>query len=727
MIDEKKLNTALDILTRSARSTKKHLAVFGGCGSGKSRLVRDILKDRGIFNFYDIIFYPDNLSGSRLITDYFKATVDSASVSERLDVRVEFRETDFNATRAPYLLKQLRASDKKLFDETIGDLALKPESEYYVAKRKFKTPAIESDKQIYSAFEKKADARLIDKTDVAAIEAFLIDIMSSVFDPEALATEGGENFEKIRVLITLDDFEDISGSVLRFLFSTFFEYSRYKKISEFVSFDTSGVGESLKVSDLFDFRFLIASRENFFDSSSENFADKSLFETIEIDPPTDDEIKAFFSSNNVDPGGFINEILSSARSPFLLELWLEYFRLGKDDIDKTLINQIAAERILKRRGESERDWLRCAAFLEKFDALALRCFPPVGDDYAAAFDFLSRSRLTSGSIDVNGRISIDPASRKFLKYALKRSSPTISEEFELIAKTVEEAAPIIEKLSDRNKEFLRNLAYFARFDKDSAPDAAFREDSEGVRKFVANYPDFFTENKRTYSIKPESRTKLLKLNKLADGSKYEKKFELVRKIWKDTAEEASAKLEEFESKLYDLSKTNESFRKEIEHRKDLREDSKAKIIEIENSIIAGNERLAEDKIGRKMIRSFVYLGFFSIFLLTFLFSDSIGFSFISKGFGKTLVAILAGIGGTLWIIGSVNFLSSLRHKKDFKELERKIEELRVEKRKKIDDVEAASKKIEELENALKKIDIEKKIVARRVADSREILSEKFAD
>ena len=298
----------------------------------------------------------------------------------------------------------------------------------------------------------KGDRRLLLNPYESLSEAFFIDLIFKLYPSK----NENELFNILKttktakkVFFIIDEYSPIAGTVNFWLTNYFLNYCFHKKFSEFISFDFSKSLPEIKISDLIDFSFIISSRENYLlKKDSQWIQFKEIIYNQIIEPFSESDIKNYIEQNNYKIDSSIRTISDiSNGNPYLLLLWLEFYSIGKAEPDTSIIYLKAAERINKYRDIEQTDWLRCASFLDDFDAMGLRCFPTIRKNYKKAFRYLSSSNeLTFPSNKNENVVFLNSYIRDIIFESTTIESKKLANEYENIASIYNKTKNIFHKI-----------------------------------------------------------------------------------------------------------------------------------------------------------------------------------------------------------------------------------------------------------------------------------------
>ena len=69
------------------------------------------------------------------------------------------------------------------------------------------------------------------------------------------------DFQPKKVILILDDFDSVFGSINQWLKDIFIPLVSEKRFSDFISFNTDFINPEYKIKQFFEFRFILGSRE----------------------------------------------------------------------------------------------------------------------------------------------------------------------------------------------------------------------------------------------------------------------------------------------------------------------------------------------------------------------------------------------------------------------------------------------------------------------------------
>lgn len=572
---------------------KKIFFIGGLFGIGKSWLVEELEKELFSEKCFDSIFSYSNQKNIDILPQFLNELAGSYRDSDYSAGAFQANETIFNLSSYTTLLNQVHDKDPMLYREYAKYYFLQSYSDYLLNQEPEEKVAEMMDligKRLGQIYGKKGEQRLMTQTSEVACESFIVDLMSMYYPIEEDQTIFNFlNFhkKKIKIVIIIDNYENVAGSINKWLADTFFKYCYEYKFSDFISFNISHIPQDIKISDLFDFRIIISGRENtqLINKLKEN--NFKQYSEIELKPFSIDSVKHFIDQHPMKAETNVETFLQlSYGIPHILILWLEYYLLGNGDNDTTIIYRNVADLIFKYKSENLRDAIRCVAFLDEIDQNSIRCFPQLNQNYKNYYNYFANSTELLDPLKYSeGKIVLHPIVRDFIMEITNRESHKISHEYEKIAQTIKKTKDLFRDLDDEEVEILRHFAYFKRFDNDFVSKELYIDDYFKIQDLIKRNHFMFNKHQFTMSLKDEYCDIIVSFNKLIDNFHYEDKTKIPEKIWNKYSDSINDYIIQKEKEIFECNKEDLVVQKEISENQKLLKENQTYYIAKENSII----------------------------------------------------------------------------------------------------------------------------------------------
>ena len=571
--------------------SKRIFFVNGIFGVGKSRFVRNFINEVLEKKVIDALCFFD---GDYRITNLYEL-VNTLAInfksSDEINQPYLFSECDYNKTRYIELLTLLKEKDESLSEVIKSKASLLSETDYLI--NYLKSSNLIIDEQLLEKYlDKKGDRRLLTDVTRVSAEAFIVDLMNKYFPYDNV----GDEFERFysdaepkKILIAYDNIENLDYTLNKWLTGTMLDYCCDKKFSDFVSYNISYIREDTKISKYLDFRFIISSREEYFNKKEfgYNWGKYELYiGSLELEPLFEHDLQDFFDDLKVAITQPYSEIIKLTKSlPLLLMTYLEYIDSSGEVQIQLPVIESAVSSIMKGLTQQQRDWLICASFLDDFDEKGLRCFNEIGSDYKLAYSFLINKNSITDSHDNTSKINIKPLIKGFILDYTKTVQPDYYEYYKDRGGVYEKTKDVLDKVSTDDLNVIRSFAYFKSFDTESALEDTFQSDIHLAKEFLLNNPDYFIRNKTTFTLKSNFTQKLDEYNVVVDGNKYELKKQLIRDSWIRLSENLSKKQSEFSAELENMKTESAELEKVVKTLRQEYDKDQADFFETENSLI----------------------------------------------------------------------------------------------------------------------------------------------
>lgn len=645
---QENLNSAIEQISKPASSTDSYAHFLcGDWGVGKSFLA-DKIRQKCLENhIVDAVFHIRDVRKLPFLYDFTLKLFESVNAELYLDGKLPAGETLSSTIRFGELIKELRERNTSLFEKVYNREHLLSQSEYLLFKDTFDKSSLDAfTEDIDNLIKKNSDKRLLKQSYSIASESFIVDLMSLF---QNVPSTNGKPVAKRKILIIIDNYDPVAGGVSRWLAKSFFKYCYNASFKSFCAYEISLENPEAKVSDLFDFRFILTGRKNYLNyalNTPETF-NPGLTAT-NLCSYKETNLEDYFKPLVESESRTFDELMAiTCGIPAIAVLLKEVYQIGAllDD-DISIIYQRAAESILRFYSEEQRDWIQIASFTESFSAKDLKCFSVIGEKYKYAYDFLKLSDELTEPVDGSTeRIKVKHNVRIFIKRATTLLTEKTASEYGQIAEFSKISKDYLDAIEDCDFELIRNLAYFNRFDLNFAIDKAFQKDSDTVRNLISKYSDLFDISPHTYSLKESIRAIIDKFNFYSDMSKYEEKKELVANIQEMYFFEQNGKVAEIDTELKQLVSEKSKLLTEIEENTKKLEAAKAKQkITDDNLNISKLEKLHLEHNSSFMPAGSLFSAFVLFALIAYFTS---GYSWASQSAGifsfQTVIIVISAL------------------------------------------------------------------------------------
>ena len=644
------------------KTDKKIFLLNGIFGSGKTFLLNKLTQKLIDEHAVDAVLNIDCSNGHRFLTDILDSS--RLITYSKEDTEIAVSETRYNKQRFDELIEIIHDADTILESKyyKINHLPLLPKSSRFSSAYLPVSEAVRTEESVRALIEKKGDKRLLLQTSEVTTESLIVDFMNSLYSGFSVDTHDG-NFIKKKVLIVADNYEHIAAGMNQWLSEFCIPYCFEKRFSDFISYDISHVDSRSYISDFFDFKFIISSREQHIIEDYSSFVKySSMIDEILLQPQTSIDIAEELAEQGVTDADELESALNLSKGlPFLLELWLEARAIGFHPHDAQSLVHIAAERILRNTNEEERIWQRCAAFLDEITPRGLMCFPQIHTEANRAFALMIARYSSTEKNRTKNSVGMNPIVREYLIRDIKVESHTLAEAFEGIAATYSAVRHNFSDLKPDELDFLREIAYFNEFSIMSMCKKLFKENSEPALAFIEAHKEYFVVKKvinkdksnsetDSFVVKDEYRNLLINFNKLIDKDSFSDKVSFARSLENSHLEEMRRELSEKERNTAYLEEDIKWMQKKLNSKQLTLEHIQSELIEIENNILSLRQQLHSQAKNSMRIIAYSVTALTLIFIILSVNSNSI---FASSS--STVSLILQGV---LYFLSIAGFIAS---------------------------------------------------------------------
>ena len=540
-----------------AQNSKNIVFINGSFGTGKSNLVRKIEKELAARKIVDAVVKFDEAENISFLTEFMKKASNYFYFVEDEQEQTQpfFSETDSNLRRYYDLLNRLNDSNPDLASAYFKDNVLRAYSDEE-GKKDDSASHSQLQEGIEKIFSKKGERILLLENPKIVAESLIVDLMNCFFSGILNKTEDIDlkEIHKKKIVFIIDNYESIFGSVNRWLAEFFFVYCYNLNFAKFIYYKIEIINPQAKVSDFFDFRFIISSRENLSEFIPEYFSAYSeMSEIYRLEPMTEAQLGNFLEAHGIETANYLKDVYEiSSGIPALINYTFDILSQYQEDFNSSLVYLFAYENILKHKTEEQKEWIKCAAFLNEIEANALRCFPSISHNYKRAYNYLNKSTEISTKSKNSNTLKLNKAIKKYISYAVQDNFPEQADFYTNIANSYNSIKSFINQFNDVEIEILRELAYFKSFMVSVLINHCFAENLNLVKSILEKYSEMFSINNNIYKPKQTFSIKFDKFNRLIEPNLYEQKIKKIQDYWKDYSNSVSAKNSNLEKKQNDL-------------------------------------------------------------------------------------------------------------------------------------------------------------------------------
>jgi hypothetical protein len=602
--------------------------VSGLFGIGKTYFVEKAIQRISGDYLADAVLSFDAQSCSQSIFQLMSSINFIQTATESDNTAEFFQETKFNKQKFDELTAYIQHCDPELFKlfRKRSNLGFFPKSD----SRSDLFCSSEEEQEILTKFDtlfaKKSERRILLQSEAVAVESLIVDLFNIAFPQgsEDILDENGK-IKRKRIVFVIDNFEHVAASIFGFLFDYLVPYFKLKTFGDFISYEISSVNSEVKINEFFDFRFILASREKL-DISTCNEQWQQFSEhihSITLKPASKEELSEILEENRMNPETLIDSMLGITHGiPYLIELWLEAYRLGLEEYELSKLAQLASERIMRNKTEDQKTWIRCAAFLDDFDASGLECFPQIRGNGVNAYYYLSNSTELCEFQD-SGRLRVIEPVKLSIKRSTRTESPAIENALNSISVTYKKISTVFSAFEPKEIEILRQIAFLPYFNIDATLPRFFSDEPELAIELVKRNPSLFINNKATSKLKKEYADVLMEYNKLLDRFDFDEKLEKAQAL-------ADSFFVDVRENLLKQEKDSELLREEINWQKKKISSKELSFqslqndyIDCENRLLNLRRQLAEQNRQKKYLPAAALFAATAVLLLFALNVDSL--------------------------------------------------------------------------------------------------------
>ncbi|MCE7933802.1 MAG: hypothetical protein DYG96_04330 [Chlorobi bacterium CHB2] len=605
------------------------IAMYGLFGAGKTTLLRRVRRMIEKERLADAMFVVNEDVNTTSLPEFVYHLATGFISLDTAIPRFYIDETDARRRRYLQIMGRLGADTMPLLTK------LRAELHHQSSHPTAEGTAIESEllmleHAVKNQFNNPDDQRLTLNTGNVLAESFIVDLMNTMFplsgDIESLAAYLQTGQTPKRIVIVIDTFEKITPLLNPWLLESLLPYLYEKRFGDFHSYRTPYLPAGTFVREFFDVRFVIAGRERLSLTDLERRWDRYREALVEIPigPFTRDELAEFLQLNGFKPEEVAERVIELTQGlPYLVALWADATRASSEGAEQSFVNALAEQRIFWYKTDEQREWIRAAAFLDWFDADALRCFPAVGHDAERAFEYLrNSSEVSRPSVAMPGKYELHGIIRDALRQATFQQSSERGQALVESATAFANAWGVLSRFDFVERDLLRRLAFFAWFDSE-----AIRRYCGGqahrVRAMLDTAPDLFLPTNGTgHRLSADAAQVLERYNRRVEIGTYQQRLQEVEAIWQERKSELEQQSQELQQRL---AKVEEELRMKSAERRmkaELHQSTRGTMGVLESDLQTARKRRRRGLTDREAVIARTSFFFMVLCFLAFLFVRS---------------------------------------------------------------------------------------------------------
>ncbi len=710
------IHKAIDSLSGNiGESGRRIVFINGNFGTGKTFIVDEIIKFLVADEVFDDIFKYSATPDVKFLPEFANAIFRESVGSNRENEVFHAMETKYNLVRFNNIITTIREYDPKLFTYIISNYSLLNKFDFHWKKKQNSPVNADMIFKIREIIKSKDDQILLEKPGRMCAESVVVDLITSYLpiNDKLLFDDYMQSGKKKSIAIIIDGYDGFSGSVDDWLAEDFIPACTDMKLSKFIHFENPTVASDLQVNHIFDIRFVLSGRFSFCREGNavlnKHKDDSILLSLKEVDS---ENILQYLLAEELSPEEYHWDFESIAGGNlYIMSILTESIKIGSINFDMFRIYQLVEEKIFIGHTEQQRDWIRCAAFLDEFDIWGLRCFPSMTENYNEAYDFFLNSENLACQIQNSNKITLHLQVKEFVRGSIKVLSESLFKEYCKIRDKYHSFSELLEKYDTNECDILRNIAYLNRFDIDFTIRKAFLYESENAIKIINKHSKLFDKKEFIYRMKSDIASEFLEFNKVIDNIRFDEKLETIKEINILNKENIENKRLKKKAKIESIKSQINKSHDESDDGKTLFDDVQNEYIEVENRLI--EQRKKKDDFSQKNNQKPVITlsAASAIFIILSIFAEVIFEGFFKHDTTINLVRkILITMSGITIISGVYYYMKgtvSGRGKIEYEESLIEIDELKKLKKELFADLEkiksnfeVADKSIEELSSII---------------------------
>lgn len=540
---KKQIGNIVQLILSKGDEQKTIVSISGDFGTGKSAMVESVEDELFRGKQTDCMLKISDTGDTRFISDFVCKLADGFRDSS--DTGREFnRETALFKSRFDDLLDKFEKKNNLVFGKYFRRNYLKSSA---MCKAEEHHAADNSDmlaEHIQRLFNNNDEKLLLLEPEKIFAETIIADLADYYGLLENIYS-GDQAKDSLKVIVIVDNYDPVSGSVARWLAGTFLSYIYDKRFGDFIAYEFSDELRNIKVIDLFDFRFILASRDDALYETIRVSKDKFLSKvySMRLKDFMPSEVLEIFENLGTDYSDRIDKIMDvTSGIPALVNMYADYLT-KQSEPDIWNIYNYASEMIIKYLAGYQKEWIKQISFLDSFTEHSLRYLPAIGIEYARAYAFLANSKGLAEKAGAGSKLLPSPKVQKYVTRHLELTSNREAGKYRHNARTCSTVEDIFEGLDFHRVEILRKIAYFKRFDTEFFPENAFGKEAPMIREIIEGKPELFIENKFTKSLKIVDAETLNEFNAVVDKDNYSKNCEYARELWEQYKDLLQSRIE----------------------------------------------------------------------------------------------------------------------------------------------------------------------------------------
>jgi|GEM_PF-2988415 len=552
------------------------LLLKGGFGTGKStlaiELANQLLNENnidGYFKFSELTKISYSEFGFNLALNYRDTSNDEYPLEADETARTQANYQD--------LISRL----EKLCNPKIFSKIVRSNTFYY-------NPLSEIDVFDFDEndISNERDRFLINNLNSIITESIIVDLVKKYFplnDSFASLEHYILNGEKRKIMVIIDDYDPIKEKLEKFLSLIFIPYLLEKKFSDFLAFDLSNENQTIKVSDLFEFKIILASRKEF---------QKELINNnqIEVNNFSEDELKELLKQKSLDTDTYFNDFAYITKgNPFITSLLIESVEINASSFDMLRIYALVDEQLFKYTAEEQMIWIKSVSFFDGFDELALRLIPELKNHSFRVYEYLKK--CNDFFIIEDNKIEMNSFIKEYIHTSINYNSKEFADKLISFSNVYKQIAQIKDQYTNEEFQLLLSLSYFAKFDVVNVIEKISGFDKDKIYIFLDKNKSIIYKKNFVYSIPDKIRNELILFNKYCDEENYELMKAKSKSIWFEYLEKLNKNKDLFKIEIKQIHNQIETLKKqqkEFNSKIDLKQN---KFIETENNILELNKKL----------------------------------------------------------------------------------------------------------------------------------------
>jgi hypothetical protein len=535
--------------------SKSIFYINGVAGSGKSTIIEDLLNTIENQKLADFVFRMTTGAGIDYLVEFASNLASTFINFKNESVAFKARETRNNYNWLLEVFEHLKTISEVTGTENLNKVLVNSQ-----LMSKFDEDHDEIDQEkVIPILKKEKDKNILFECERVVAESFLVDLMSQFFPVNKTTTFDDylKNQSPLKVLIILEDYYSINKSINKFLTEVFLPIVFELSFNDFKHYKPAKNDFDLKISNFFDFKFIVSGREIIEESSLktiDNLLNDRFYE-LYLEGFNNSQVEEFLASVGLNPELYIEDFEDiSHGNPLICKLLFESTKKNNRIVDILQTYENLQSTIAAIYTPKQREFLKNAACFDFINSKNLRYFVERLDTKEAIRFFKNASEISNKiESDENNFVPLNIYKDCFSDL-MSQHEDTRFKRLDSYSYDSNKLSPLFDKLNDFEFDVVRKLGYFTRFEPTFISNNFFKYDSDLALEVIETKKFAFYSNKFTKSVRYDYVDSLKVFNKIVDGEdKYDEINIEIKQLWDDYTFEVNSSTNLIKADVDDLT------------------------------------------------------------------------------------------------------------------------------------------------------------------------------